>query len=277
MKKCRVGLEIAEKTLQFAIVAKLKNGWRLIETLSLPVTADKMPHVLQEARRAIGKAIRNVILSVPYSQVLMKEIHLDSSLSPPEIYLFLQQQSPALFGKPAGEWLMDFEPCPFPANISRQNCFRAVAAAKGNILPWFRLCREAGLRVRAVDIDILALARLGCTFEGYEHGQPQALIWLKSTELLFIVAQDGRLIYAKRTAHTPLQSLTGILTPLLQFFHGLFPQYRLENIVFLNENSPLPEDPLIINSAALNPAIWQISSPVMPHEFCSLGLAIHEY
>ena len=118
---------------------------------------------------------------------------------------------------------MDFEPCLFPANISHQHCFRAVAAAKENMLPWFRLCREAGLRVRAVDIDILALARLNRTFEGYEHGQPQALLWLKSTELLFIVAQNGQLIYAKRTAHTPLQPLTGILTPLLQFFHGLFP------------------------------------------------------
>lgn len=277
MNKCRVGLEIAEKTLQFAIVAKLKNGWRLIETLSLSVTADKMPHVLQEARRAIGKPIRNVILSVPYSQVLMKEIHLDSSLTQPEIYLFLQQQSTTLFGKPAGEWLMDFEPCPFPANISRQHCFRAVAAAKEIMLPWFRLCQEAGLRIRAVDIDILALARLSRTFEGYEHGQPQALLWLKSTELLFIVAQNGQLIYTKRTAHSPLQPLTGILTPLLQFFHGLFPQYKLEKIVFLNENLPLPEDHLILNPAALNPAIWQISTPVMPHEFCSLGLAIYDY
>lgn len=221
---------------------------------------------------------RKGVLGVPYNQVLLKEINVDSTLKNHEIYRYLQHQSLTLFGKPADQWFLDMAPCLYAATIAERHCFRVAAAPRESILAWLHICRKSRLRIKAVDIDILALTRLMPTFENYRADQPQALIWSKLSELIFIVARGGDLIYIKRTAYSPTSPLSGILTSLLQFYNGLYPQQAPIKIFLIDENNSVATANLgLTEPAVLNREIWQTSSTVTAAEFCSLGLAIYDH
>lgn len=277
MKKCRVGIEINEKKLQLAVVARQKTEWRLIEALTIPVTSNNMAQTLKQVHREIAGSTFRVVASLPYNQILMKEIRVDSSLSDQEVYEYLQQQSTTLFGQPSNHWFLDFEPSLFSKKNPQQTIFRVVATPRENMTHWIKIADESGFRISAIDVDVLALARLTPTFEHYQPDQPQALLWIKETELLLIISQAGHLIYSKRTTYSPAHSIAQVLPPLIQFFNGLYPQYILSNILFLDENPPVNSGNLEIKPAVLNNVIWKIPSPLKHNAFCSLGLTLYEH
>jgi Tfp pilus assembly PilM family ATPase len=277
MNKYRVGIEITDKKLQVAVVFKQKQLWRLMDTVAFPLqNGDNLHEILRKSCRALPGSIGHITLGIPYPQVLLKEIFVDPSLAPSEIYQYLNQQAAGIFGKPTLHWRLDFEPNPFTTNARNQVCYRAVAGPRETIETWQRIFRECGLTVSAIDVDVLALARLILTCEQYQPQQAQALLWVKPRELFFLVAQDGQMIYTKRAPLLSVQAFDTQLTSLLQFYNGLFPQYPLANKILLNENKSFIEDHSI-KSASLNSEIWNTTKMVLPDEFCSLGLAIHEY
>lgn len=277
MKKYRIGMEITEKKLHVAIVVKQRHLWRLMETAAYELNPENLQETLQKVRKQVPRSIRQTILSLAYHHVFMKEIHIDSSLTANEIYLYLQQQSPMLFGKSADHWFLDFEPAISTMNSGQQNSFRAVAAPRQNIAGLLAISHHCGFHIQAIDVDVLALARMVPTLTNYQPDQAQALLWLKTTELMFIAVKAGQLIYLKTAAYSPIQSLKEILPPIIQFFNGLYPQYTLANILLLNECSATNIETASIKIASLSPEIWQTPVTIQPQEFCSLGLAIYDY
>lgn len=275
MKKHRIGLAIAENELHLAVVTRKKNHWQLVETLSVPVTTDNIRQMLQQARCGLARSIQCTIIGLPYHQVLMKEIHLDTQLTPADVYQYLQQQLPVLLGKPAQHWFFDFEPMRFSTAVASQTAFRLAAAPQENIATWLQICRAAGLHVQYLDVDVLALARLLPTLTAYHPDQPQALLWLKTSELLFTVSRAGQLIYAKKTIYIKDQPMMQTLTSLLQFFNGLYPHSPPASIILVDENSGHSLENLPVQSAELNSGIWEFGTPVQAQYFCSLGLAIY--
>jgi len=271
MKKYRIGLEISPHQLGAAVAAKQKNGWRIIETLHVPIAANTIQQSLKQVRASIARSIQQTVFGLAYHQVLMKEIRLDATLTDAEVYHYLQQQASTLFGKPANHWFLDFE--------RLQSGYRVVAGLKQTILAGLTLCRESGFRVSAVDVEVLALARLMPTLAAYHPDQLQGLLWLKPTEALFIVAQTGKLIYAKTAPYcASTQTIAETVRPLLQFFNALYPQQSLANVLLISEEStpPLPEE-FNIKIAELNPNLWGVTKPVQAQALCSLGLAIYGY
>lgn len=276
MKKYRIGLEFSEKKLQLAVVAKQKEGWQLLETFAIDLTLNNKQQVLQEARRSIARSIRHTIISVPYHQVMMKEIRVDNTLNSQEIYQHLQQQATSLLGKSANHWYLDFEPQVFSTQITQQACFRVVAAPRENILAAVQYCRELGFYVHTVTVDVLALAHITPTLQNYRSDQVQAMVWLRSYELLFMVTLSGQLIFSKTTTYQTRQSIPETLTALIHFFNGLYPQHILENIFLLaDEPLSLSMENIVIENAALNTGLWQVPHTIQSQELCSLGLAIY--
>ncbi len=129
--------------------------------------------------------------------------------------------------------------------------------------------------MRAVDVDILALVRLACTFEGYQADKCQALLWLKATELVLITFKAAQLIYVKTTAYSSTQSLIEIWTSLLQFYNGMYPQHPLAQAFLLTANLDVCRENLTLKTATLDSNIWKIHDPIQPQEFCSIGLATY--
>lgn len=257
----RIGLEIAEDTLRLAVVTKLKTGWRLENVFMVEALTGNITSSLR-----LGRGV----FCLPGRRVLMKELDLDIDGGKDEIYQYLRQQSCTLLGRPTEHWGFDFE-------VTQENQVRVAAAPREDIETWLRVCHAGGLRVCAVDVDVLALARLMSALTGYQPEQPQALLWLKSAELIFIVAQAGKLIYAKRTTYHAEQRVEKILTPLLRFFHGIYPQHSPTLLFSLNDLEMTVIGNLPIKTAELNPAIWQLSATMQPDFFCSLGLALYEH
>lgn len=276
MKKYRIGLDFSEKKWQLAVVAKQKDGWQLMETFSVEGATDNRPSILQATRRRIARSVRHTVLSLPHNQVLMKEIRLDATLNSHEIYQHLQQQAVALFGKPADHWYFDFEPLVFSTHIAQQTCFRVAAAPRDTVLSAVALCRELGLQVQTVTVDVLALANLAHTLQNYRSDQAQAIVWLKAHELLFMVTLSGHLIFSKTTTYLAMHNISEVLIPIIHFFNGLYPHTILESI-FLMSDDPLSLSigDVKIENAALNTNLWQVPHVIRPEEFCSLGLAIY--
>jgi Tfp pilus assembly PilM family ATPase len=266
MMKYRIGISMTEKNWQVAIVARQRNGWRLLETMSTEKSVENLKEIFRQVRRRKRFGVC-AVLGLPYHQTWMKEIQLDTGLTDSEIYRYLQQQAPILFGKPTAHWFFDFTP-------GLRDKTRIVAAAREHVTEWLALARACQLPVHAVDVDVLALARLLRTLDAYHPNQPQALIWPNTTDLIFMVAQAGQLIYAKKALYSPTQPLSDVLTSLSQFFTRLYPEYPLTDFLLLSDqDASVPHLPIKI--ARLNPALWQTSETVTAHQFCALGLAIY--
>ncbi len=334
MKKTRIGLEITENNLHLALVEKNAKGWKLIESAIIEIKAGNLPNTLSQTRKLIPRRFKEVILSTTYSQVLMKEVSVDSSFTTEEIYQYLVQQSADLFGKTAGvpaegnstnrdggsqggeseargarilplhseqsalpmrrirtrkrfplplagiagktanDWSLDFEPSLVKASHELTKKFRVVAIPKVHIKEWVKFCSEYGFEIKVIDVDILALSRLVPTLE---YGQPEqalALLWVKEQEFIFIATFKGQLIYVK-TAPLQPHFFKETVYQILQFYHGLFPDWVISEILLIDRTFSLDVDGYKIKPAKLNFEIWQTHHTITAASFCSLGLAIY--
>lgn len=282
MNQYQIGISLSENILHFCLAHKKKNVWRLLESHSHTLNSNnELGQVLRILRQQIPRRHRRIILGLPYHHVLMKEINIDASLQDHEIYFYLQQQASTFFGKTAKHWFIDYEFCPLMPASSTQRRIRIVAAAREDVLPLSRAFNSSHLGLHVIDIDVLALSRLMPWFEFFNPESAQGLVWIKTAELIFLVAQAGSLLYCKRSFYTTEQTLAEILAPLIQFYNGLFPQNILDLIFLMNDNSDnLFTDGLahpLLKIAKINSALADKKTDISAHEFCSLGLAIYEY
>jgi Tfp pilus assembly PilM family ATPase len=268
MKKYQIGIEVALQSLRLAVVMHQQAVWRVVDTAELRLDGGDVQKNLRTVLKNIAPRIRQIILGLPQQRVLMKEIFIDSSLTRTEVYQYLQQQALALFGKPANHWIMDCE--------AHENGFRAAAAEREYVSNWLHIFRQLGMRVLAVDIDVLALARLTPTLADYQPDHTQALLWLRADELKFIAVKEGRLIYVKSAAYDPATVFTETVPPLLQFFNGLYPHLSAPEILVIGDHPPATAA-MPLKIAALNPDIWRFQRAMQPQAYCSLGLAIYGY
>lgn len=285
MSDYRIGIELTENHLHFCLVSKKNNCWRLLESQShLLSAANELPSILRIIRKTIPRFNRQIILGLAYHHVLMKEIKIDSSLADKEIYFYLQNQAHVLFGKTERHWVLDYEFCQSMSNEISYRQIRVIAAAKAEIFRVNKLFYSSHLKIRFIQVDVLALSRLMSFFEFFKPEIPQGLLWIKTSELIFIVAKAENLLYVKRTSYQHDKSLQEILTSLLQFFYALFPQTNLETIFLLNtiKDIMFNTDIIDLNSIYLKNAIINCEfftkiETILPSAFCSLGLATYEY
>jgi Tfp pilus assembly PilM family ATPase len=278
MNKYKLGLEITEKNLYYAVILPQKQGWKLLEAHSVNLDENtNLLQALQQIQSQLPRAIKRIVIGLSSSRVLMKEIRIDSRLTYSEIYLYLQQQSAALFGKLFDDWCLDFEPALFTQNNVQQSSFRVVVASRDYLYQHLKIFQQCKFRVSTVSVDVLALARLAPSLAAYQADQPQGLLLLRNDELLFIVAQNGNLIYAKRSFYSSQQVLYDTLKAITDFFNGLYPQHSLQHILFIGEGDLQRMGNIIIQPAILNQSLWQIAGAFKPQALVSLGLAIYEY
>lgn len=276
--KAQIGLEITENNLNFAVVARPNKRWQLLKVLSVPRLPGQEIQALLIARQHIAHKISDLIIGIPYTQVIMKEIQVANDLGPYEIYQHLKQQIPLLFGQNTLSWRIDFEPIPEPSSDSTIT-LRVIACSTHFINLWQSLCKQAGFRIRAVDVDVLALTRLAPLLNGYQSIEPQGLIWLKKLELFFLVIRDQQLRYVKCTRHLgTLESITQNFQQTLQFFFSSNPQDNLNNTILIDEIGELNFENFLnihINKASINENLWK-STYLAPHSFplsfCCLAL-----
>lgn len=282
MSQFQIGITLIENNLHFCLVNKKQHSWRLLESHTYRLdSSNDLFQVLRILRKQIPRRNRRIVLGLPYHRVLMKEIRIASALQDHEIYCYLQNQANSLFGKSAKPWFIDYEFCHSITTSASQRQIRAVAASSEEVLQLTQVFNSSNLDLHIIDVDVLALSRLMPCFDFYNPELAQGLVWIKTAELIFLVAQAGNLIFTKRSLYKTDQNLHEILTPLMQFYHGLFPENTIEIIFLINANS----DGLfttgiahpLLRIARINSAFHNQDSDIDAQDFCSLGLAIYEY
>ncbi len=276
MQKNYIGLEVFNEKIQIAILSRQNSQWRINEILTILRSEEGLEKDLHLIRRRI-KSIKQAILCLPEIPVLIKEFTLDPSLSAQEIYHYLQLQSAIILGQPFDHWFLDFEPCISHPLLSHLTNFRIAAIPRESTNRQLEICRSAGFKIKALDLEIFALSRLICHFEGYQPEMTQGLVLIKEKELLFLACLDGRLIYTKKTSYSLDYSVSQLLAPLIQFYNRVFPEFNLTQIYLLANQKILSIEGISIESPSLKSSIWQFSLSPEINELVSLGLAIYGY
>lgn len=274
MDKKRIGFEITEKKLHLSLVEKHAKGWQLVETTSFEIFTDNLSKTLSQARELVPRSFKEVVMSVPYSQVLMKEITVDSSFTPAEVYQYLLQQAENFFGKCSENWFLDFETSLIQTSHELTKRVRVIATSKTCLTQWLKFCGEHGFKIKIVDVDILALCRLAPTLEYGQSEQPVALLWHNEKEFLFIATFRGQLIYVK-TAPLISSCFKENLQQILQFYHALYPHCPIAKILLIDKSMEIELNEYPLKLARLNLEMWQAPANILPCSFCSLGLAIY--
>lgn len=269
MNKYRLGVEISADSLRLAVIAKHSAYWHVLETAELTLAGGDIQQNLRTLLKNIAPGIKQIILGLPHQRVLIKEVFIDSSLSYTEVYQYLQQQALPLFGKLAEHWVIDCE--------AQAHSFRAAAAEREYVLNWVRLFRRLKKQVLAVDVDILALARLTPSLQGYQPERTQILLWLKPDELVFVAVKAGKLIYTKSAGYCANINLTETVPTLLQFFSRLYPEHQEAEIEIIHHDPAVSAAVQPFKSAKVNPDIWHSESQIPMQAYCSLGIAIYDY
>lgn len=276
LKQYQIGLEVCPDKLYFTVMRPFKKHWQMLQTSFIDVPTGQFELAFSYLRKQIPDSFRQMIIGLPYHQVMMKEIQMDSSLQNGEIYQYLQHEALTFFGKPADYWYLDFEI--LPSTIPNQNIIRAVAAPQKITLDWEALCKTHGFKLRAIDVDVLALMRLLPWIEGYAEQLTQALIWIKKNEFLFMVIHYSNLIYIKRLNLPDPDLIAANMAAIIQFFSGLYPQYELDHGFLLGELDNANMTKKIIESTALNIQIAKINCfGISPAHYVSMALGIHPY
>lgn len=277
-KHYQIGIEVSTDELYFTVVSRQRQQWLIQETDSISFQLGRLDHALHILRQQISRSIRHTIIGLPYHQVIIKEIQVDSNLTAEEIYQYLQHRATTIFGDAAGPLYLDFEK--ISLDSTEQITIRVVAAPKTQVNEWKLRCQKNGFKLMAVDIDVLSLLRLTPWLQEHNHQRAQAFIWLKKTELILIVMNSDQLIYVKRSSLSTSLSICEQLTMMFQFFYGLYPQCDLEQGLVFGEVQALDFNNLILlgqNYLAIKLAVFKDHFISSSSQFCSLALSVYPY
>ncbi|MBS0349956.1 MAG: pilus assembly protein PilM [Proteobacteria bacterium] len=274
MEKIRTGMEINGNSVRIAVITPVKKSqWRILEIADFATEPEYLPNLLQRLKRELPLQRGKIIASVPHEQTLFKDIWLDASLKNQEIYRYLLQQVPLLFGNFAENWAFDFE---ITESVKNQNRISVVSLPQNKINQYRKWFKESKLAIHALDVDILALARLTTTCADWQMDQIQAWIEIKEFEWIFMVFRNQNLWFQKRAMPTSEKAaMQNQIAKLTQFYNGLFPEWPISQVSVLINNSS-SKNHTDFQPVALNHDTWTDTN-VSHSAFCSLGLAIYDY
>ena len=253
----KIGVALLNNRIETAVVAKSRHFWRLLENFTLPLEENNLLETLAELKNKLQHFGRiQLNLGIHYTQVLIKELKLDNCLSLKQVLFYIKQNSIHLLGQPFEYWLIDFEKY-------SEHSYKVCAAPRENIFQLLSIFKNAGLRVRAVFVDIFAISRLCTSFQFYQPEHYLGIICVYHFEVLLIVCQNGQLVYHKKTICSLLQEVPRAISALLQFYNTFLPDKPLNQLFYTKE-------------IKLNDDIWQVTAHHTINELTGLGLTVYD-
>jgi type IV pilus assembly protein PilM len=222
-----VGLDIQPETIKLLEI-NAQNGIQKIENFaitSIPAGAIvkdeiKEPAIiansLKDLLRQYNIKTKSVALAIPRSAAIIKNITVDSRLTPAEIESRAWVEANRLFPDLVGDINLDFSIIGPSAQDSSQLDMVLVACRKEQIKPYFEIIRQSGLTVKIVDVNCYALERAMSLITNGDSTDSMALLNLNFTLSSLVVVQQNQLIYAHDHTYDGVRLTTQIkkmLTP----------------------------------------------------------------
>jgi len=201
-----VGLDIQPETIKLLEIITRGNE-NIIDSFGIttvPVGAivkDEIKDIaavgntLKELFRKYNIKSKNVALAIPRSAAIIKNITVDSRLTPKEIESRAWVEANRYFPDLVGNIHLDFSITGPSLTDPNQLEMVLVACRKEQIKPYLDVVNYSGLTARIVDVNCYALER-AMAYIGKDHQESIALLNLNYTLSSLIVIQNNQLIYA---------------------------------------------------------------------------------
>ncbi|MDH1054151.1 MSHA biogenesis protein MshI [Aquipseudomonas alcaligenes] len=194
-----LGIETGPEGIALARVQRLPGeAPRLLDCLFRQATPAEQPALLKSlvAERALGDMPVNLVLHPATYQMLL----LDAPEVPAEeLRDAMRWRVKDLIAEPLEQVVVDAFCLPDDAYRGRSRMAYCAVLSKARMQAWGDLFRQAGLRLRSIDVTEMAFRNLGL-LAGAE-GMNVALLRLRSSEGLISVQNGADLYMARRIEH----------------------------------------------------------------------------
>lgn len=220
-KATSIGIDIGYDSVRLIKLYKYNNELYLDECVELckqPNIYDALKKLVRD-KNIVGKS---AIVALKYSSILTKVIDLDSSLSFYEIWKYLCVNSKKHFGLLSQNICVDFEILDYSKSSANRINVQLIAARRSFVEERVSLLAEANLKIKALDVEHLALARAGIFLYATLKNEIIALINCKNNELLFCVIKNKKIVYTNEVNVASNESIDSIIIAELQLFFATY-------------------------------------------------------
>ncbi len=128
---------------------------------------------------------KNIALSIPYEQVILKRVTIDSKLKDADIMRFIQEKSPEYFDCAFSEVNFDYA---MVADHGATQEIAVVATRRDEIAARLKYLKKYGIKISVIDVDVYALIRVVQLFlSGKECEMEMALVFFNEGRAIFSV------------------------------------------------------------------------------------------
>lgn len=202
-----VGLDIQPDTLKILEINTLESPPKIenFAISSLPegaIVKDEIkdPAMISSALRDMfkqcGIKTKNIALAIPRSAAIIKNVTIDSRLTPSEVESRAWIEANRYFPDLVGDIHLDFSITGPSPQDSTQLEMVLVACRKDQIRPYLEIIRQSGLMAKIVDVNCYALERAIALIPNGNPNDNVALLNLNFTLSSLIVIQQKQLVYA---------------------------------------------------------------------------------
>ena len=201
-----IGIDIQSDWLKVVILRKTRQAWVLENAGAAQIPPeivsegkirhfDKISAILLDLMRALAVNQERVAISLPAMLVRMQRLTLPACLTEAEIetdiLLHLQRDLPVT----QDTLCMDYAVISSAGSIEADIFFAAVR--QEHLLHYVDCIQTTGLRVKRVDVDVLALLRAthyGAPFITHE-GELNALAYINNNMILLIIMDERQIVF----------------------------------------------------------------------------------
>lgn len=171
---------------------------------------------LQLLLKAISYKSRLVIVALSYEEIITKIINIDKKLTSSQIYQVVQKQAERYAGSAAADLIVDYEKIPTQNITGNLIPIRWIAAKRNQVREIEIFCKQNGLRLLAVDVDILALQRSALQIFKPEHDQVVLIFHSTNESVLACLCDNYQIFYSHREFLQKDAKLTEIILQLVK-------------------------------------------------------------
>lgn len=274
-----VGLDIQPETIKLLEI-NAHDGINRIENFGITMlpagaivkdeikNADVIANSLKELFRQFNVKTKSVALAIPRSAAIIKNITVDSRLTPSEIESRAWIEANRYFPDLVGDINLDFSITGPNAQDATQLDMVLVACRKEHIKPYLEIIRQSGLTVKIVDVNCYALERAMALINKGDTADNLALLNLNFTLSSLVVVQQNQLIYAHDHTYDGIrltsqinkietppssgpgidpkyeavlkESLTAHLRHTMHFFYSSRPNVSIQKLIVSGDCATLP-------------------------------------
>jgi Tfp pilus assembly PilM family ATPase len=234
-KQVFLGIDVQKTTIKAALIthANIVTAQYALNVDVQLLDENACVDVFAKIQNEFGGYSYPSILGIPFSETLWKSLNFDGDITDEEIYCHLKQQNEAAFDEMLKDLYFDYEKIPDEISNDTKNKIRVVFARKKYLEKFVHAMHKTKLNLKAIDVDVCALARACCLHDFVEKDRMAAIFCVQESVLIFCVAKNNFVLYAE---HISLKEicLKDAISNALKFFGTMNAEYKVDKIFLIS-------------------------------------------